>query len=395
MKLFILAAMLFSAAAVHASDSTELFRKADELTAQKKYNSAFKLLSENDGKGTKSDVVVKEADIALKYFAQSIMHQAFGFVDLEPGQTIEDVRGKPGSYSLYQLPLDKILGELIAKEPKNASLYYCLGTYYYEVLTHYSGQWALSDAELRTKARDNLLKSRELGTSDAASLSIIGFAYLSDDDFKKASAFLGESLKLDPSDVNCRYNLSYARYCEKDYAASLDLASKSFDGYTDKVWKADAAKLAGNCCLQTKKYADASAWFRKGIALYPDDYFTHNGLLQSCISEGKDNDAAAAADAMFAQHPTFPKVADLIAENYLRAGKKDELDSFFTRSIAKYSDSEVKGNLYFHQATFYLDTEEKEKAKPALVSARECFAKAFKKDHPVFGIIDEALKSLE
>ena len=114
MKLFFLAVLLSFTAAVYASDSTALFQKADELTAQKKYNSAFKLLSDSDGKGTKSDVVVKEASIAMKYFAQSIMHQAFGFADLEPGQTIEDVRGKPGSYSLYQLPLDKILGELIA-----------------------------------------------------------------------------------------------------------------------------------------------------------------------------------------------------------------------------------------------------------------------------------------
>lgn len=395
MKPFILAVLLSFAAGVNASDDTGLFRKADDLVAQKKYNSAFKLLSDSDGEGTRSAVVVKEAEIAMKYFAQSIMHQSFAFVDLKPGQDLMDVRGKSGSYSIYTFPVDKVLGDLIAKEPKNASLYYCLGSYYYDVLLRYPNQWVVSDDELRAKAKENMMKAKALGKSDALSLYIIGFVFLCDDDLRNASLFLGDSLKLAPDDANCLYNLSYARFRGDDFDSALELAAKAHARYSDPVYKADAAKLAGNCCLRTNRNSDAAAWFRKGIAIYPDDCFTHNGLLQSCLADGNDKEASSAADAMFAQHPTFPKVVQLIIEDYMRTGKEKELDAFFIRNTAKYADSEAKGNLYFHQATFYLDTAQKDKAKPALISARECFARTFKKDHPVFPIIDDALKSLE
>ena len=80
-------AMVFNLTAF-AQTETEIINKANDLIANKKYETAFKLLQDFDARNEKPDVVLLKEDIALNYFVTSIMHEIFALKDLEKNEDI-------------------------------------------------------------------------------------------------------------------------------------------------------------------------------------------------------------------------------------------------------------------------------------------------------------------
>lgn len=394
-KIILLIGMLLLPSYSYPTAATDIIKNADDLIAKKKYNSAFQLLLRNDENKTDIDVVLKKIDIALNYFAQSIMHQQFALVDIDENRDIMDVRGKPGSYSLYTLPVDTILSELIKKNPDNGKLYYALGNYYYEVKLKYSNRWLISDKELLEKAKTNFLKAQKLNVYDYYSLFVIGAIAVENNDVKSAKRYFLDSIKMNQDYASSVYNLAYLYYLENDYKNSIPCAKKAFDLYSDNEYKSDAAKMLGNIYLKNSDYQSAVVYFSRGIELYPDDFYTHNGLLITYLTMNKIDDANAAADKMFARHPTWPNVTKFITDDYLGFHQEKELEKFFARNLSVYKENEILGNLCFYQAAFYSKINNIDKSKDSFIKAKEHFSKVFKPDHPVFKTIDNALSEYD
>jgi tetratricopeptide (TPR) repeat protein len=394
MKKIIVAALIIISSSVYADSGSRILSEADSLISQKKYNSAFMLLLKNDNDKKDSDVVLKELDLLLNYFAQSIMHEMFGLADIRPDQDIMDVRGKPGSWDMYSFPAEKILADLIKTDPRNGKLYYALANYYYDVSVRYRDNWKIGYDELLDRAEINFLKAKELKTADYFSLYVLGEISLHRNNGKKAIAFLSESMKLKPDNANTVYNLAYAYYLGGDYASSLKLSLKAYDIYTDKVYKTDSAQIAANSCMRMKDYQKAVTYFTKGLDLTPDNFYLHNGLLRTFLLMKKIDSADKEADAMFAMHPTYPNMTQSISDNYTQTGNSAGLERFFERNIGSYRDSEVLGNLYFYQGKHYLETKHPDRARESLLKAKDCFVKVFKPDHPVFKAIDSSLSEM-
>ncbi|HBE79250.1 MAG TPA: hypothetical protein DDW65_15980, partial [Firmicutes bacterium] len=171
--------LIFATGLVLAADTQKILEEADQLIKAGQYDTAFKLLSEADKKSENPEIVLKQVDIALNYFAVSTMHQMFAFKDLQPGETIEDIRGNEesesesggGVYSYYQFEIDKILNKLIIRFPKNGQLYKALGEFYFEVSLRYGKGWLKPEQELVELAEKNCLKAEQNGVFDAKSLS--------------------------------------------------------------------------------------------------------------------------------------------------------------------------------------------------------------------------------
>jgi tetratricopeptide (TPR) repeat protein len=387
--------VLLLSASVYAATTNEILKQADDLIAKKKYESAYNVLAEYDKDMNNHDIVMKQIDIVLKYFVHSINHQQFGLADLSENEDIMSVRGKAGQSSLYNVPVDQILNDLIKKNPKNGKLYYSLGYYYYEVNLKYGDRWMQSRKDILDKAKTNFLQAKELKVSDYYSLFALGVIALNSNDLPTAKLYLSESVKLNAEYPSSAYNLAFVYYQMKDYNTGIPLAKKSFDLYTDNMYKADAAKMLGNMYLILKDYNNAVSYFTKGVELYPEDYYTQDGLLRTYLAMNKINEANAQADKMFVSHPTYPNIPRFISNDFWDAHQEKELDGFFLRNIKASTDAEALGNLYFYQAQYYADMKNDDKAKEAFVSAKKNFSKVFKPDNRVFKVIDDALLKLD
>lgn len=133
---------------VFGQTEAETIKSANELIANKKYESAFKLLHRFDPGNGKPEIVLLKEDIALNYFVTSIMHQLFAFKDLEKSENIMDYRGSEGSFESHVFVIDKVLDSLIKIYPDNCKLYKGLGDFYYEAHLKYGGRWLKDDNEL-------------------------------------------------------------------------------------------------------------------------------------------------------------------------------------------------------------------------------------------------------
>ena len=123
---------------VFGQTETEIIEKANDLIANKKYESAFNLLDDFDKENSKPDIVLLKTDIVLNYFVTSMMHQIFALKDIEKDEDIMDYRGREGIFSMQMFQVDSIFIKLIEIYPTNCKLYKGLGDFYYDVHLKYA-----------------------------------------------------------------------------------------------------------------------------------------------------------------------------------------------------------------------------------------------------------------
>src|SRR3982074_3412309 len=80
--------------------STASLDEARRLAGEKKYESAMAMLDQLERKPA---VLVERIKTALDGYAMCVQGDFFALRDLEPGETIERVRGTPGSYKMHAL----------------------------------------------------------------------------------------------------------------------------------------------------------------------------------------------------------------------------------------------------------------------------------------------------
>ena len=113
--------------------------------------------------------------------------------------------------------------------------------------------------------------------------------------------------------------------------------------------------------------------------------------IYAAIQSGK----APKAQPEVAATPEKYEVYQGLEEMYSTYGNISDLVAFYKSQLPGYKkNARVVGNLYFYMANICLDID-KAIAKDYFLQARESFRKVYGKDHYVFGVIEEALKSCE
>jgi tetratricopeptide (TPR) repeat protein len=395
--------LIFATGLVLAADTQKILEEADQLIKAGQYDTAFKLLSEADKKSENPEIVLKQVDIALNYFAVSTMHQMFAFKDLQPGETIEDIRGNEesesesggGVYSYYQFEIDKILNKLIIRFPKNGQLYKALGEFYFEVSLRYGKGWLKPEQELVELAEKNCLKAEQNGVFDAKSLSIIGVVEIQKKNYQKAVDYLLRVLEQNSEDGDVNYNLAYAYLHLGHLDEGLKYAGISLNLYHDQEYKSDAARLMALLYRNQNDDQNAITYYKLSETISPNNYYNLSALLELYIKAKDLKMAASTADALLALDPTACDVAQDIVRSYYKNGQIEELFSFFTRMEQKYgTQDQVMGNLFFNKAYAFLLIKDFKQAKDCFTKARQYFGKCLHKDDQVFKLIDQELKEL-
>ena len=378
----------------YSQSGGETIKKANELIADKKYESAFKLLDKFDPDNTKPEIALLKEDIVLNYFVTSMMHQMFALKDLEKDEDIMDYRGKNGSFGMQKFEVDKILDNLIKKYPDDCKLYKGLGDYYYEVSLKYGDEWLKKGKELFKLIEANDLKAIDNNCADYNTYYVMGYINISQKKYREGIPYFLKSIELNKNDGNTYYNLAYAYlYLDKRDSALIN-AQISLDLYKEKTYKSDAARMMGQIYLELKDTKNAIKSYELAEEIASGNYYNIKPLLDLYV-ETNNSKVKQTTELFFNLAPANPTIYVDLEDIYIRNKKDDDLISFYNDQLKINSKKpKVEGSLYFYLARIYIERDKK-LAKDYFLKAKEIFSKVYKEDHKVFKAIDEGLELLK
>ena len=373
---------------------TETIKKANDLIANKKYESAFNLLDDFDKENNKPDIVLLKEDIVLNYFVTSINHQIFGLKDLEKNEDIMDYRGHTGSFSTHMFQVDSILGRLIKIYPTNCKLYKGLGKFYYEAYSKYSEGWLIDDNELLNLIQTNFQKAVDGNCADYLSNFVLGYVNLEQKKYKESIPYFLKSIEMNKDYADSHYNLAYAYLFSDDRQNALKYAKNALDLYTDQTYKGDAARMLGEIYTELEDDKNALDSYELADKIDPEKYYTLKPLLNLYAKTGNKK-FEKTTKSFFDLSPENPTIYNDLEEIYYSNNKENQLIAFYKSQFSAFKDNEkVQGSLNFYLGTIYIETDKKI-AKEYLLKSKEIFSRILDKDHPVFKTIDEGLKQCE
>jgi tetratricopeptide (TPR) repeat protein len=372
----------------------EAIKKANDLIANKKYESAFKLLDNFDPKNDKPEIVLLKVDIVLKYFVSSIMHQMFALKDIEKNEEIMDYRGKEGSVSMQMFQVDSILKRLIKNNPNNCKLYRGLGEYYFEVHLKYEGRWLKDDNELFKYMFTDFQKAIDGNCADYLSYYVLGYIKLVQEKYKESIPYLLKSIELKNDNASSHYNIACAYLYIEDRENALKYAKNSLDLYTDQVYKSDAARMIGQIYTELKDDKNALINYELANKIDSGNYYNLKPLLYIYVKTNNIKEKET-TKLFFKIAPDNPTIYEDLGNIYYNTEKLNELTTFYKEQLKEIKDNpKVEGNLNFYLGQIFIDSDKK-LSKEYLLNAKKIFSKIYDKDHQVFKTIDEGLKQLD
>jgi len=373
---------------------TEILSKANDLIANKKYSSAFKTLHDFDPKDENPDIVLLEEDIALNYFVTSMMHQMFAFKDLKMNESVMDYRGKEGVYDMFSFSVNDIMDKLIKKYPTNYKLYKGLADFYSDVLIRYPGNWLKKDNELSDLVLKNYQIVIDHQAADYTVYYKVGLELVSRKKYKESIPNFLESIKLKSDNADTHYNLAYAYLYTNDRENALKYAKNSFDWYTDKNYKEDAARMIGQIYVEMKNDSDAIKYYEIANVMEADNYYNLHPLLNLYVKT-TDPKAKETLNSFYNLAPDKPTIYNDLGNIYYENSKTSELIDFYLTKVPAYaSDKKISGNLHFYLGQLYLDSDKKT-AKDYFLKAKAIFSTVFDKNNGVFNAINEGIKQAD
>lgn len=206
----------------------------------------------------------------------TINFQIFALKDLAPGETIASIRGKPGQYTMMSGQLEEILQSAYQKQPDSPQVNYAVGYY----LSHADVCDCATLELFQGAAADDgtyFLRAEQGGISDAWSLFRIGVYYQDQDspDLKTALDCYRRSLKLDPTNIDARYDLASALFKLHQVDAAQVEVKTVLDGYADSKLNADTHALYAAILLAKGDMKDSEAQCRRALVLqawHPDAF---------------------------------------------------------------------------------------------------------------------------
>ncbi len=371
--------------------------KANNLIAQKKYLSAYKVLDEADPENRYPRMAIAKTNLLMKYHISTDNYYKFGLKNLEISETIDQYEEQDIKTNITFYP-DTVLNRLIKKFPNKYSLQKTLGSFYYEIHLHYpNNSWLLPDSTILKKIKKNYLIAYQHNEYDYWSLFGLGYVYLLENNYEKAISFLETSLVLNPKYALTYYNLASAYYNlkeenkiieeENDYKV-VELAKKAYDLQYISYYKTEAARLLGLTYYKLKKSKEAYPYLKEANQKAPNDYNTLVKLLNLELEFNKEK-YPQTTKQLFLLSPENPVVYKDILEAYKKAKKIPEYTQFLENQKSYYrTKKEILANIVFYTAVSLYETKKWTQAKINFEKARQIFSSIYEKDHTIFKVID-------
>ncbi|MCP4132940.1 MAG: tetratricopeptide repeat protein [bacterium] len=393
--LTVITLLLSVSSIVFADDDKKIIAKANDLIKQRKYETAFTVLSGYDKNNSKPAIVIAKTELVLAYFVQSINHQLFALKDLNGDESIMGLRQSPtGSYAMISLDIPALYEPLIKKYPKNYKLQKSLGIYYYD----YSQRFRASE-EIIPKYQKLLITAYEHGEFDCLTLNYIANGYNYNRDYDNAILFYKKALAVEPDNPRTNFNLGRVYYVTNQLEQAVPCVKKAFEMYANpgqKQYKYDSARLLGYIYYKQKDDNNAYRYFLLADTVMSNNYDNLLNILEYEFKLQKEDKVSSSRKKLFNTNPRNLKVYDDLVKSHLHYKKLDHLLLFFKSQMKEHAkDKEISGNLYFYTAEIYYLQKKPLESKKNYELAREQFKGLFPAGHRVFEIIEGSIKRLQ
>ena len=366
--------------------------RADELVAQQKYLSAYRLLDRYDPRNEVADIVLKKTDIVLNYYVVNMMGQIFALKDIPEGRSLLDYRGKEGISDCFFFSADTVLMRLAAHDSTDCRIFRALGRYYTLMQRMYGESWLNGDElQLLHWSLQNYSKAETLGCSDTTMFYDMAMASLLQGEAADATTYFDKALSLGSThNADLHYNLAYA-CLESDRPKALQNAVAASALYSDTVLKADAERMAGYICALDGNHRKAIRHLELSDSLCPN-FDTWGHLLSSYIKV-KSPKTLPTTEKIFNVAPGNPSGTDRLIRIYFQSDTSQipQLLWFFNGKLLQAPDSATSANLHFSIGTIHFTQNRRNEAKPHLLKAQETYSTLLENDDELLAVLREML----
>jgi tetratricopeptide (TPR) repeat protein len=377
-----------------AATAAEVLADVDRLVSEKKYLSAFELLNKQENGNSNPDIALKKAELALKYFVNSINHRIFSFRDLKEDEDILKVRGAPGSSITFAFDFQEVFTALIKNNPEDPRLQMALADYFLDVYEKYRGRWEKSDEDALKSARSHYNNAIVLGNVDSGAYFRAGKTAAYMKDLTGAARLFEMSVKKSADYAPARYNLAYAYLFLDKPAEAVHQGKAAYEMYKEAPLKADAAMLVGQAYLESGNTEEALKYFLLCDSIAPKKFENMKRLMGLYVKLGRGEEAKAVGERIFEMDPVNPAAARVFLDSYAGSSVRGELPGIFDGLAAKYAaNPEAVGNVLFHLSVFYMQSGESDMALKIIDKAEGNFRMSLKEDHAVFRAIEQIRKT--
>ncbi|UYZ62386.1 tetratricopeptide repeat protein [Hymenobacter weizhouensis] len=371
--------------------TSELLGRVDKLVQEKKYESAYQLLDNADPKNQRPELLLRKEQLVLESYLISMNHRMFALKDLAPTETVAQLRGKAGEYSMHALDLPLELSRLQRKYPTNYALAKGLGDYYYQVQQCHCGEQDKTEAQLLDLVVRYYGAAHAHGLGDYRSYYAVGYAKLVQKQAAASLAPFEKSIALNPQYSTSHYNLAYALMQLKRPTEAIVRARAAYDLYTDAELKADAARMLGHLYHGQQQPAEAQKAYEQSPALQPDNYHTIKELLALAVPARQAN-APELAARLYRLNPADDQMFNDIMDIYQANKQWAEAEAFFRSQLPTAPPKPAaQGLLHFYLAILNMQLNQPKAARPHFMEAQKHLTQVASPDNELFNIIKKGL----
>lgn len=283
-------AVLISTNTVYSSENGSDFQRARALIQNKQYADAASLLNTKDI-ASRPEKLMLFTRLLVDNYVVTLNFELFGLKNLQEGQTVAELRGKPGESQMLGGSLPETLKAALDKNPDSPEVNFAVGYYLAKGNECGCGQKRIFTGEAGVPG-PYFVKAMNGGIEDAYSLFQIAMYYSQQTPPRvgEAVALYERSLKLEPERTAARFNLAALQL----YSNGLEKAEKNarlaVDGYDNPELNADTHTLLGNILEVQEKKEAAEVEYRKALELQNWNASAFTYLIRLLRSEER-NDA--------------------------------------------------------------------------------------------------------
>lgn len=245
--LLFLLSWLLPVAGAWAQAESIVVQRANELIAQRKYESAFILLQNFDPEHKRPAVALKAAELALQYHSRHLNYRRFAFRNLSLTQPLDSIRVLARTDTLaFFFPVRTILEGLYQKHPDNYRLDKGLADYYFEVQQCGCAEPGRTEDNLFPLMVQHYEAAHKHGYGDYLSYYALGYAYMRLGQFKASAAAFEHTISLRKNYALAHFNLAYDYIELHQLPKARHEAQLAVAQFTEPQFKSDAQYMLEN-----------------------------------------------------------------------------------------------------------------------------------------------------
>lgn len=371
--------------------SRDAVKKAYELAEAGKWKSAFDSLKAFDPKKADPWVLAAMTRLALDGSVRTDLHQSFGFVDLEAGQTVDELRDTDLEIVLQPFDPPSLAEPLGVEAALPPILSKVLGDYFYDAQQRFAGEWIIADEEIKALSLANYETAWAAGVYDQGSVQNHGELLMAQQRAAEAEPLFAKAVQFDPENPAALYNLALSLLIEGKRAECLDIFDRAIAAIPSPESRFDAIALAARAAADLGDAVRGEQYLARADRDYPGNPSPLLLRHLVAVQHGAADAADAAADALAAGYGANPEVIRNIVSAWYSAGQAAAARAFLERNAAAASDDAVIGTLLFYDAILMLELAEdaagRAAASTVLDRAEASMQKVFAPGDEVFGVI--------